>query len=525
MGCFNIYRIIRLTFPLRGRTLTIYRDGVDISSELTYSWTTDGVCWTDFTTYINYTTIIPNLESDYYLRIRFSGEIPELYLDGKLYTCFSVVLDDSRRFEITSCEDNDFSFFDNVACALQIQQQMADKIACLFGIPIYYFRVLPDIETKDLTFKEYTIHGVEDIKMLRLILPDGQMPSSRPNFTDFDFDWEVDWEVELSKTHFARAFGNTAFPKQRDFIYIPMMKRMYEVNSAYDEKEGQMMWQSTTWKLGLVKWNEKTNIDYTGFEDVIDQWAVNQFDIEPEIHEQEVDSGVVDMRTVKFIPNNIMNVFMTDAVRHSITENSIQDFNINHKNISLTRNKYSFHNPGYVQYQKEFCGDCGSLSFILEHKESNFEPHPIVEIGEIVLTLSPNNISDGVMSIELSSGVYIINYIWNRYSFTSELSVWKHTLGERFNKLPLYKIKQDMYTFEYIRSITGVYNNDYSMTNKRLCKIYPYNCAITNIKLYNKPLNNDEIKIEMLKYATKNDAIVFNDNCIPFESGYGSSYK
>ena len=42
-----------------------------------------------------------------------------------------------------------------------------------------------------------------------------------------------------------------------------MMKRMWEVNSAYDEKNTGLMWRSTTWKLQLVKYND-INISETG---------------------------------------------------------------------------------------------------------------------------------------------------------------------------------------------------------------------------------------------------------------------
>ena len=142
----------------------------------------------------------------------------------------------------------------------------------MLGIPIYYIKVAPDLDTADYTFKEYALHNVESIKQIKLMIPDGEMPSSNPKLTEFDFDWETDWEVEISKTQFAAAFGDEAFPKQRDFIYIPMMKRMWEVNSAYDEKKDGLMWRSTTWKLALVKYNESTNVSTNEWGDVIDGW-------------------------------------------------------------------------------------------------------------------------------------------------------------------------------------------------------------------------------------------------------------
>ena len=88
------------------------------------------------------------------------------------------------------------------------------------------------------------------------MIKDGAMPSSNPKLTEFDFDWETDRETEISKTQFATAFGDEAYPKFGDFIYIPMMGRMWDVNAAYDEKNEGLMWRSTTWKLQLVKYSD-----------------------------------------------------------------------------------------------------------------------------------------------------------------------------------------------------------------------------------------------------------------------------
>ena len=39
---------------------------------------------------------------------------------------------------------------------------------------------------------------------VKIMIEDGQMPSSNPKLNDFDFDWEVDWDTEISKTQFAK---------------------------------------------------------------------------------------------------------------------------------------------------------------------------------------------------------------------------------------------------------------------------------------------------------------------------------
>ena len=60
--------------------------------------------------------------------------------------------------------------------------------------------------------------NVESVKQIKLIVNEGQMPSSKPEFSDFGLDWQTDWETEISKTMFATAFGITAQPMEGDLI-------------------------------------------------------------------------------------------------------------------------------------------------------------------------------------------------------------------------------------------------------------------------------------------------------------------
>ena len=261
MRC-GIKRILQLKEAIQYQPIKILDDIKDITLECDYSWSVDGVCWTSWANYMTYEKVCQYLESDFYLRILLKGGFQSISLNGFETNCYNICLDTGNVFMNDFCEQgNLFQPYNNLDCALLLQQQLADTIVCMFGIPVYYIRVNPNKDTADYTFKEYSLNYVEDIKQLKLMIPDGTMPSSNPKLTEFDFEWEVDWETELGKNAFAKAFGDNAFPKRGDYIYIPMMKRMWEVNSAYDEKNEGLMWRSTTWKLNLIKYSEKTNLD------------------------------------------------------------------------------------------------------------------------------------------------------------------------------------------------------------------------------------------------------------------------
>ena len=134
---------------------------------------------------------------------------------------------------------------------------------------------------------------VSDVKHIKLIINDNQMPSSKPEFNEFGLDWQNDWEVEISKVGFATAFGNKIQPTEGDLVYIPMMKRMWEVNSAYDEKNEGLMWRSTTWKLALVKYTESTNVDPSEYDNIIDSWVQHYEDVFGEIEKNEQEPDLI----------------------------------------------------------------------------------------------------------------------------------------------------------------------------------------------------------------------------------------
>ena len=299
---------------------------VDVTNTCLFSWSNDMVCWTNWVNYSTYLKLAKSIETDFYLRVLVTTSVGTVSLNDMETKCYSMCLYQENPFLEDLCTENLFNPYQGLDCALLLQRQLSDSVICMLGIPVYYFRVKPQEETADYTFKEYVMHNVESVKQLKLMIQDGTMPSSKPQFTDLDFDWEVDWEVELSKTHFARAFGDTAFPKQRDFIYVPMMQRMWEVNSAYDEKNEGLMWRSTTWKLGLIKWNEKTNVEQGSFDDFIDNLVVNTYDnvfAELEENEQSRTTATTQVERPLNTANNLDNVFMQDAIRKQRTKNHI----------------------------------------------------------------------------------------------------------------------------------------------------------------------------------------------------------
>lgn len=539
MNC-AIKRILQFKEAVVYGPLQVFDENcVDITNSCMYAWSTDGVCWTAWTSYTNYLSIAKNLESDFFLRVLLFGGFSKISLDGLFTECFSIVLDTTNPFLTDFCgNSNLFNPYCGLDCALELQTQIADSIICMFGIPVYYFRVTPQASTADYTFKEFVLHDVIDIKQIKLMIQDGQMPSSNPKFTDLDFDWENDWDVEVSKTQFARAFGDTAFPKQRDFIYIPLMKRMWEVNSAYDEKNEGFMWRPTTWKLSLIKYNEHTNVDTTNFDNIIDTWLVNKYDDtfgQLEDTEQKRETGATPLTAPQHAATNLFNIFMEDAVRKAYTKNDMKilDKQYNQKSNVVARNLYRFDKQGQVVYQEGYCGDEGMMSFILETSGSldDMTQREIVHMGPVDVNIK-FDLSDQTFKLQFDKlscqleqfCAYLVICQWNKRTFTEELKVFKYHHEEG---IPIYKLRPEMFWFDLDNPICDdveSYNNDFEITEKESCWIMGYPCMMTNIKLYNRYLGEESIK-ESMKYLTQHEACVINDPARPIDTGHGVSVR
>ena len=523
MGC-SIERIIQMSEPLRYGSIKVVTNDIDITELCRYSWSSDMVCWTDFVDIHTYNRIASNIESDFYIKIWINRDFDYIIYNGHKTNCYNVSLYNKNIFLESFCDnENLFQPYNNLDCALLLQQQLADSIVCMFGIPIIYIKIDPDKTSSDFTFKEYVFNNVTSVKQLKLMIPDGTMPSSKPLFSEYDFDWESDWETELGKTQFATAFGDNAYPKTGDCIYIPMMKRMWEVNAAYDEKNEGLMWRSTTWKLQLKKYNESTNVDRGDFESIFDNVSFlydnTFFKIENE--EQRTETGIEQGESPQFAATNTITTFMSDSIRYSVSKDIIVNTKqLNNKSTIICRNFYTFPtNDSRIIYQQKACGDNYTISFIFSKAKVDTEKYTILSIGKDIIVYSQNNkiiFEDLEMEFEYNT-VYLCVLRLNRKNFTIELELTKHTHRP---EIPEWKLKPEMFYFDFNNSekLTSNYQNKFIYNSPQLITLSAAFFNIYNFKVY------DSIIIESnntIQYTTNNENCIINDNSRPLLANHG----
>ena len=536
MGC-GIKRVIQLNIPIKYLPVKVFDEsGYEISTSCMYAWSVDSVCWTDWATKDIYDKACKNMDSEFYLRILLFGGFKALWINSIEVKCYNISLYDENPFIKEFCgNENLFNPYANLDCALLLQQQLSDTICCMFGIPCYYFKVSPQKESADYTFKEYVLHNVDSVKIVKLMVEEGGLPSSNPQMNDFDFDWGNEWEVEISKNEFARAFGDTAYPKNFDFLYVPMMKRMYDVSGAYDEKKEGLMWRSTTWKLNLQKYNDSTNINRDDFDDIIDNFIVNNYQDtfgNKELVEQERTTGTTQCDPPRFAATNLVNLFLSDAVRATLPESekaNVIDMQLNHGSSVVTRNAYRFKESGEITYINQYCGESGTIiTIITPRAEIGSFGDAFVKIQENILGLSKSDQNKAKLtffdkSCDLSMGTtYLVMAKWNRRTYSTELHVYEHKTNPN---IPKWQVRPEMYKFDFQNDLVnepmGVYDNRLIINDKTPVVLNPYGCLVSEFKLYEQYLDDGQSYKESMKYTTTNKDCVINDIVRPIEAPHG----
>lgn len=157
-----------------------------------------------------------------------------------------------------ACDSNLFRPYDMMGPAIKLYHEMACSVSEMFGHCVRYFKTEANLESADPILKEYSLYTVTDVKDIKILLPDNNIPDNAINFLPYDMDFGESLEVHIVREHFHRAFGDDNLPEQKDYIYFPLLDRIFEVHSSYLFRD--FMADQVYYKLSLYKWQDKLNV-------------------------------------------------------------------------------------------------------------------------------------------------------------------------------------------------------------------------------------------------------------------------
>jgi len=497
------------------------------NEELDWSYSTDSVVWSCWMSYDKAGNNLFEFESDYFIRAKVNSPITKVLYDGVETTEYSTSLAKCFDFDNAIQNPNQYNPYANTEYAMGLYQQLTETVNSVVGIPIYYFKLAPNVGSKDITFKEYTLMDVDDVKQIKLIVNENQMPSSKPEFSEWGFDFSTDWETEISKTMFASAFGINAQPMEGDLVYIPMMKRMWMVNGAYEEKNEGFMWQATTFKVALVKYQEKGSVDLGDTEEFINTLVANKYE-DLFGNDENRQSGQETVECPEYASMPIYPVFESDAVRKYVSM-SEGYFDLNAKLISspkynkgivIGENMYDWTNvlnECIIAYQTPFVGTDGTLSFIITTGSRNCVGK-LFNIGNIEININITNQKTIISVFELldleldSNATYLVYIRWSKSMNLLEISAIHYTYP---SNIPLYNLQNYHYKLDVnnIKTAVTKYDIELEQCEKKDVITYSFDGKITNIKVYDRYIDNVSELIQM--YPT-NQHLLINDTARKF---------
>lgn len=176
-------------------------------------------------------------------------------------------------------------------CGVEVKKRL-DKIASdIASFDCMFFKTEQDKESMSVTFKTYTLSTVTEYKELPIVIKDNIIPDNRFDYSAYDIDYQDELEVHINIEVFKSVFGDKE-PSVRDFLYLPLTNRMYEINNVYDQKD--FMYKSTYYRASLVKYEDRASVNdsyisdnYGSEYDIDSDYSIDNINYEEDINKDE----------------------------------------------------------------------------------------------------------------------------------------------------------------------------------------------------------------------------------------------
>jgi hypothetical protein len=215
--------------------------------------------------------------------------------------------------------------------------QLANIVKNIFGHEVTYFRTEPDKRTKDVILMEYSLHNVVDQDIVKILVPDNEFPQeSTVNYDMFGMEFE-DFEIHITQQEFQRVFGQGTRPRNHDYMYIPIINKMYTINSvALGDRFNEAI---TYWKIMLTKYQNDNAVLKNNYESLTDSLVTDVDEVfGAEIREEYV-------KNLKPEQYQTVSTSYRDGIRNFLSADlKIEDVDIKNRWTVVSKNAYDLTN-------------------------------------------------------------------------------------------------------------------------------------------------------------------------------------
>ena len=438
--------------------------------------------------------------------------------DPYLAGCTNVVID---------CTDPVYDPY-SLSKPTAIYSELSELGAKMWGHDTQYFRVEPDQRSRDVVLMEYSLYNVKEQGNLKIMVPDNEMPTREFQYDIFGMGFE-DFEIHITKGQMEAAFGAGIHPRPRDYMYIPIMNRMYEVSSvSLADEFNQTM---TYWRVMLRKYEERTSsivedgsaieqqLDdlYTGVEEVFgaeqkDEYEKTTKSTQYQTVFSEVGDGVRDRihNTLTISDRELRNKWTILSKNHYDLE-SVKDLGIE----CLLYKKYSqlpnTNNLALTTWFKPNLTSATAEQTIFDGWQDNKGIKITVNRTFIKAYVNDLILEYGFATPPVNGNWYGLVYNLNNKYLNTSANVYK--LNPDSNKLTSMPVSD---TLQNVMDQKFELSTAQGWVTKKQYSLMPGKLALTNIRLFNQTIGKDQHTNILQQYIVRDSHLAeIIDNAVP----------
>lgn len=279
-----------------------------------------------------------------------SNHIPEIIINDISYDGESLIVESG--IEITQFIDivNKFpswNLYDNQQIVIDRWLSQCVSTTISLGHRCLYFKTEPDLDLIENTLQTITKRDVVSIKSVMFSSPDNNLPTDRNIISEWDMPMIDDFVIHIPVLLFELIFGKE-IPSTKDFMYIPMLNKIYTINSV-QPGETRYMGSPGWWECYLIKYEDDENVNKKNiFSSDLKKGLDSVMELVPNLDQESIedlytkfenilDDGLIDSEKVleetieekKEVTNNFSNklVDSTHFVSLKETENQRKLYN------------------------------------------------------------------------------------------------------------------------------------------------------------------------------------------------------
>ena len=434
-----------------------------------------------------------------------SDYFPEIILNGLKYdgeTLLNQELITIEQYVEIVKKFPSWNLYDNQKVTIDRWLSECVAVNNRIGHQCIYFKTEPNHEKIIETLSSITTRDVVSIKKIIISSPDNELPTDRNTFTEWDMPMIDDFIIHIPDLLFKLIFGNE-IPSQKDFIYLPILNKLYTINSVQPGQK--FMGVTGWWECYLIKYEEDENVSKDLLNTDLMKGITSVINTIPNLDEESIsdlynkfeniiDDGLITadkevtttIEEKKEVTNNLNNhlVDSTSYVSLKETENQRNFYNKRLKIVTINPDSLSFPLNMY------------DVSTVEERKIGlNYDLIDATKINKFSTIINPNSkillsfnfvlikrFSSNIIDILYSDNIFLSLKIKGKNLILIK-DTQEYIINYRFEESNFYQI-----------NITENTINICILENKqkRIVHIYEYqlinntdnNLKITNINLY-----------------------------------------